>query len=93
VNGVAKDAEQAVSWYRQAADAGNTQAQCNLARATLMVMGLPRMQSWQCRGTAAQQRRATHLLSSNLGVCYKNGDGVVHDAAAEQACTPRYRRR
>jgi len=29
-DGVAKDAEQAVSWYRRAAEAGNTEAQFNL---------------------------------------------------------------
>jgi len=31
-NGVAKDAEQAVSWYRRAAEAGHAVAQFNLGR-------------------------------------------------------------
>jgi len=53
------------------------------AYATPMVTVLPRMQSRRCRGTAVQLRQATQMLSSSLGVCYVNGDGVAKDA--EQA--------
>jgi len=34
-DGVAKDAEQAVSWYRRAAEAGHTDAQFNLGMSLL----------------------------------------------------------
>jgi len=57
--GVVKDAEQALSWYRRAAEAGHADAQFNLGdllRST--VKGLPRMQSRPYRGTAVQLRRA-----------------------------------
>jgi len=49
----------------------------------MMVTGLLRMQSRQCRGTAVQLRRAKQTAQFNLGVCYSDGDGVAKDA--EQA--------
>jgi len=53
------------------------------AYVTIVVKGLPRMQSRQCRGTAVQLRQATQHAQFNLGMCYANGDGVAKDA--EQA--------
>jgi len=83
-HGAAKDAEQAVSWYRRAAEAGDSRCSVQLGHvATQAVTGLPRMQSRQCRGTAVQLRRVTADAQCNLGVCYSNGDGVAKDA--EQA--------
>jgi len=63
-DGVAKDAEQAVSWYRRAAEAGHADAQFNLGNMLLYtVTELPRMQSRQYRGTAVQRRQVMQTLS------------------------------
>jgi len=68
-DGVAKDAEQAASWYRRAAEAGYADAQLNLGvTATQKVTGLPRMQSRPCRGTAEQLRLVNASAQINLGI-------------------------
>jgi len=82
-DGVAKDAEQAVSWYRRAAEAGHADAQFNLGVCYVNGDGVAKdaeqAVSWYRRAAEAGHASAQF----NLGICYFNGDGVAKDA--EQA--------
>jgi len=82
-DGVAEDAEQAVSWYRRAAEAGDAGAQFNLGLCYANGDGVPE----DAELSVAWHRRAADAGQSDsqfsLGVCYAKGDGVAKDA--EQA--------
>jgi len=71
-DGVAKDAEQAVSWFRLAADAGHAERAVSSLGVLLLarVTGLRRMQSRPHNGSALQQRLDTQVRSSTWAVCY-----------------------
>jgi len=70
VTGVAKDAEQAVSWYRRAADAGDADAQFSLGGCYSQGDGVAKdaeqAVSWYRRAADAGDADAQF----NLGVCY-----------------------
>jgi len=70
VTGSSKDAEQAVSWYRRAAEAGWTDAQLNLGLCYSNGNGVAKDAEqavlWYRRAAEAGHADA----QSNLGVCY-----------------------
>ena len=78
-HGVAQDYNQAVSWYRKAADQGLAMAQFNLGTAYASGQGVPQdynqAASWYRK--AADQGDADAQF--NLGFMYSNGQGVPQD--------------
>jgi len=83
-DGVAKDAEQAASWYRRAAEAGHADAQVNLGVCYFKGDGVSKdaeqAVSWFRRAAEAGLQEC----SVQLGLCAMlSGDGVAKDA--EQA--------
>jgi len=69
-DGVAKDAEQAVSWYRRAAEAGHADAQFNLgicySNGDGVAKDAEQAVSWFRRAAEAGHAAAQF----NLGICY-----------------------
>ena len=78
--GVAKDAAEAVKWYRKAADQNDASAQCNLGFCYNNGHGLKKdaVQAVKWYRKAAEQNIA--LAQLNLGICYVDGQGVERDA-------------
>ncbi len=68
--------EEAVKWYRRAAEQGNATAQCNLGycydNGQGVEQNLEEAVKWYRK--AAEQGNAT--AQCNLGFCYENGDGI-----------------
>jgi len=79
--GVAKDAVEAVSWWRKAAEQGNAVAQFNLGNMYDNGEGIPKdaveAVSWW-RKAAEQGDARAHL---ELARMYRNGEGVAKNAA------------
>eukprot|EP01105_Mastigella_eilhardi_P011060 TRINITY_DN2551_c0_g1_i5.p1 TRINITY_DN2551_c0_g1~~TRINITY_DN2551_c0_g1_i5.p1 ORF type:complete len:349 (-),score=87.97 TRINITY_DN2551_c0_g1_i5:51-1097(-) len=77
--GVKQDGTQAVSWFRRAAEAGNTSAMNKLGvcykKGTEVEKDDPQAVSWF--KSAAEANNA--LAMNNLGLCYSNGIGVEQD--------------
>jgi hypothetical protein len=77
--GVERDLEQAVDWYRKGAEAGNGRAMANLGFCYQQGQGVERdleqAVDWYRKGAAAGDGRAM----ANLGVCYEQGHGVERD--------------
>ncbi len=77
--GVAKDAQQAVFWYRQSAERGNVKGQTNLGAAYQTGQGVPQDVGqallWFLK--AAEQGHAT--AQSNIGMLLTEGEGVTKD--------------
>jgi len=80
-DGVAKDAEQAVSWYRRAAEAGHAVAQYNVgvcyAQWRRCCQGC---RACNVRGTGCSAEAGHPDAQLHLGVCYYHGNGVAKDA-------------
>ena len=78
--GVAKDATQAVIWYRHAVDAGHTEALYSLAYCYQRGEGVAKdayqAVTWYRRAADAGHTKALY----NLAVCYQRGEGVAKDA-------------
>ena len=69
--GVEKDEEEAVKYYKMAADQGHADAQINLGETLI------RVQRWY---VAYQTWIYLHFnIRHLLGLCYENGSGVVKD--------------
>jgi uncharacterized protein len=77
--GVAKDLEQAVKWYRMAADQGDAMAQCALGNCYEKGQGVARSATnavaWYAKSAAKGFARGQYLL----GACYAEGRGVARD--------------
>jgi Sel1 repeat len=73
---VEKDEEEAVRWYRKAAEQGDALAQCYLALCYASGVGIAKNEREAARWfrKAAEQGDATAQF--NLGVCYMHGKGV-----------------
>jgi TPR repeat protein len=79
---VKQDFAAALSWYRQAAEAGNVHAMFNVGEMYDNGRGTPadRQQAIKWYGKAAT--RGDGRAAYDLGVIYRDGDGVPRDAAA-----------
>ncbi|MDB4761874.1 sel1 repeat family protein [bacterium] len=77
---IEKDAEEAVKWYRRAADQGNATAQYSLGRSYDYGEGVEKdaEEAVKWYRKAAEQGNATAQCS--LGWSYNNGEGVEKDA-------------
>ncbi|MDA7658743.1 sel1 repeat family protein [Akkermansiaceae bacterium] len=77
---IEKDAEEAVKWYRRAADQGNATAQYSLGRSYDYGEGVEKdaEEAVKWYRKAAEQGNAT--AQSSLGWNYDNGEGVEKDA-------------
>jgi TPR repeat protein len=77
--GVVKNYEEAVNWYRKAAEQGFAGAQNNLAVMYEEGLGVPRDYSeaakWYRRAAEKQDARAQH----SLGIMYRDGRGITRD--------------
>jgi len=74
-----KDYGVALQWYRRAADAGSTAAQCNLGWLYQNGLGVPQDDA-QALGWYRRAAEAGHAMAANnLGVMYKNGWGTERD--------------
>lgn len=75
----AKNYEEAVQWYLQAAEQGSTEAQFNLGDCYLNGLGVTR----DAVEAAKWFRKAAELghakSQNNLGLCYVRGEGVPQD--------------
>jgi TPR repeat protein len=78
--GVAKDAVEAVKWYRKAADQGFAEAQCTLGICYRKGNGVTKdpVEAVKWYRKAAEQGYAHAQYS--LGYCYLNGEGLAKDA-------------
>lgn len=77
--GVSKDEQQAVLWWRKSADQGNAAAQFNLGTSYTNGEGVPKnnQQAFFWYQKSADQGLAE--AQNNLGVIYANGHGVPKD--------------
>jgi TPR repeat protein len=77
--GVERDLEQAVDWYRKGAEAGDGRAMANLGVCYQQGQGIERdleqAVDWYRKGAEAGNGRAM----ANLGFCYQQGQGVERD--------------
>ncbi|HCS90656.1 MAG TPA: hypothetical protein DIW77_11570 [Chromatiaceae bacterium] len=77
--GVERDLEQAVDWYRKGAEAGDGRAMGNLGFCYQQGQGIERdleqAVDWYRKGAEAGNGRAM----ANLGFCYQQGQGVERD--------------
>jgi TPR repeat protein len=77
--GVERDLEQAVDWYRKGAEAGDGGAMANLGVCYQQGQGIERdleqAVDWYRKGAEAGNGRAM----ANLGFCYQQGQGVERD--------------
>lgn len=80
--GVKQDYQQAVHWYRKAAEQGDAQAQCNLGLTYMFDFEYAQAFYWIKK--AADQGNAQALNS--LGHMYQNGDGVEVDQKLALEC-------
>src|ERR1700688_3608287 len=81
-NGVLRNDERAVKWYRAAAEQGNAIAQNNLGLMLRSGRGIEQDKGEAVRWykKAAQQKNPAAMF--NLGTAYYNGDGVAADNVA-----------
>jgi len=78
-NGVLQNDQQALKWYRAAADQGNAAAQSSLGLFFRLGRGVEqdKVEAVKWYRKAARQEYATAMF--NLGTAYYNGDGVAID--------------
>ena len=78
-DGVAKDYEESVKWYRKAADQDYAQAQYNLGGSYRVGTGVPKdlVEAAKWYRKSAEMNHA--VGQNNLGICYFSGDGVAKD--------------
>lgn len=77
--GVARNAAEAVLWYRKAADAGNIDAMFELANAYSNGDGAPQNSAEAARLYASAAERGHVNATYNIGYCYEKGLGVTKD--------------
>ncbi len=77
--GVAKDASEAVKWFRRAAEQGHAAGQCALGSCYANAVGVARddVEAVKWYRKAAEQGLAE--AQYNLGICYHTGEGVTKD--------------
>ena len=78
-NGVPQDYDEAVKWYRKAAEQGNAMAQNNLGDAYENGHGVPQDYDEAVKWYRKAVEQGEALAQSNLGNCYENGYGVMQD--------------
>ena len=78
-NGVSKNDELAVKWYRKAADQGNAVAQSRLGIMYRIGQGVNRDKEESVRWYHKAAKQGNSQAMFNLGVSYYNGDGVPSD--------------
>jgi len=81
--------DQAVSWYRAAAEHGNTTAQCNLASLYMVGREVPRNYYEAARWFRAAAERGFAVAQNNLAFMYYNGMGVPRDYGQAAGWTQR----
>ena len=78
-NGVLRNRNEAIEWYRKAAEYGNTQAQYRLGRCYRFGIGVPQdfieAAKWFRKAAEQGDRRG----ECSLGLCYAQGRGVPQD--------------
>ena len=78
-NGVSKDFEEAVKWYREAAEQGDAAAQCNLGhiyiRGENVEQDFKEALKWYRKAAEQGDEQAQY----NLGIMHNKGDGVLPD--------------
>ena len=77
--GVAKDQQEAVRWYRMAADQGDAAAQYSLGWAYNHGEGVAKDQQEAVRWWRMAAEQGYAVAQTNLGVAYDNGEGVAKD--------------
>jgi TPR repeat protein len=77
--GVAKDAVEAVKWYRKAAEQNDATAQCNLGICYNNGEGVPKDFKEAAKWFRKSADQGFADAQNNLGVCYDNGEGVPRD--------------
>ena len=78
-DGVEKNLEESIKWYKKAAEQGYAKAQYNLAVCYDSEYGVEKnveeAVKWYRKSAEQGYARAQH----NLGICYYNGDGVIQN--------------
>jgi TPR repeat protein len=77
--GVAKDGEEAVKWYRKAAEKGDAGAQSNLGFCYHAGNGVTKDEVEAVRWYRKAAEQGDAMAQNNLGVCYDIGNGVTKD--------------
>jgi len=77
--GVPKDASQAVTWYRKAAEQGYASAQFSLGFMYANGEGVPKNASQAVTWYRKAAEQGDAKAQFNLGVMYANGEGVPKD--------------
>jgi DNA polymerase-3 subunit epsilon len=94
-NGVTKDYEQAVYWYKKAAEQGDIRAQYNLGDYYCVGRGVTQDYEQEVYWYTKAAEQGHIYAQYNLGECYYNGEGVEQDyeqavywftKSAEQGC-------
>jgi len=80
-HGVQHSVEEAVRWYRKAAEAGYARAQANLGLMYLNGYGIPRDEAQAVRWLRAAADAGDKRASTDLGLLYLAGRGVPQDDA------------
>ena len=94
--GIKEDKEEAVRWYRRAAENGNAMAQYNLGNCYYTGTGIKEDKEEAVRWYRKAAEQGNTIAQYSLGYCYKNGTGIKEDKeealrwyrkAAEQGST------
>jgi hypothetical protein len=78
-SGVTKNLEQAVYWYKKAAEQGNAAAQCNLGVCYENGRGVERNLNQAVYWYEKSAEKGNATAQFNLGMAYVNGNGVEKD--------------
>lgn len=74
--GVEQSTDEAIAWWRKAAERGCREAQCNLGGLLLQINGGDAIDAEGVEWLHKAARQGDVFAQSNLGLCYKNGIGV-----------------
>jgi TPR repeat protein len=77
---VSKDLEEAVKWFRKAAEQGDMEAQYNLGLCYEQSEGVANDLKEAVKWYRQSAEQGYALGQFNLGICYINGDGVSKDS-------------
>ena len=77
--GIKEDKEEAVRWYRRAAENGNAMAQYNLGNCYYTGTGIKEDKEEAVRWYRKAAEQGNTIAQYSLGFCYKNGTGIKED--------------
>ena len=77
--GVATNLEEAVNWYRKAAEQGNAKAQYSLGDCYEYGYGVTKNETEAANWYRKAAEQGNAKAQYNLGVCYRNGIGIERD--------------